>query len=258
VEFLQKPNIAVLTNMPVDPTSVGAISYLLDQRYDFPFTAINTTDLPDLQIKDYNVIILPDTYSSGGGFQKWLGDDGVTQLKTWVENGGTLIALAGAASFLTENGTMTDVKRIKRFLKDSTESAPEKDPEKKEDSHDEQPSEAPDTVPGSIARVHLNLKNFLTFGYQQEEIPVFVASSNVFLPEEDMKPAAAYAEADRLKIAGIFWDITRKRLEKKAYATEETMGEGHVILFAEDPTFRAAWEVLDKLFMNGILFGPSM
>jgi hypothetical protein len=31
-----------------------------------------------------------------------------------------------------------------------------------------------------------------------------------------------------------------------------------VVLFAEDPTFRAYWEGLDKLFFNGILFGPSL
>ena len=61
-----------------------------------------------------------------------------------------------------------------------------------------------------------------------------------------------------LKIAGLFWDITKKRLEKKAYLTEESLGEGHVILFSENPNFRAAWESLNKLFMNGIIFGPSM
>ena len=59
-------------------------------------------------------------------------------------------------------------------------------------------------------------------------------------------------------LGGLFWDITRKRLEKKAYATEESVGEGHVILFAEDPAFRAAWEGLHKLLLNGVLFGPSM
>jgi hypothetical protein len=56
----------------------------------------------------------------------------------------------------------------------------------------------------------------------------------------------------------LIWDISAQRLENKVYLMEEALGSGHVILFAEDPTFRAYWEGLDKLFFNGVLFGPSM
>lgn len=256
VNFLVKPRILVVNNIPTDSNSYGEINYLLDQRYDFEFTPVQAFYLKSVNLKDYNVLILPD----GNGISSYeniLGKSGVQQIKNWVEGGGTLIALQGAAAFLCDNGELTDVKRIKKYIKGSVEPVEQKESEKEEEK-EKKATERPDFVLGSIARAILYTKHFLTFGYGSNEIPVFVNSSNVFSAPPDLKPVAGYAEIDRLKMAGLFWDITKKRLEKKAYLTEEPLGEGHVILFAENPNFRATWESLNKLFMNGIVFGPSM
>ena len=257
VSFVVTPKVAVLNNMGTDPTSFGAILYMLEQRYHLPFTAIQTFYFTDTDINSYNVIILPD--GGRGSYKQMLGTDGISKLKAWVESGGTLIALQAAAAFVIDNGELTSVKRITEFIKDTADPAPEKEKDSPPSGKsDEKPTESPDTVPGSIARAVLYPKSFLNYGYSVTEIPVFVASSNVFEAPDDMKPAVSYAEMDRLKISGLFWEIVKERLAKKAYATEESVGKGHVILFAEDPTFRAYWENLDRLFMNGILFGPSL
>jgi len=254
VSFLEKPKVAVVMNLPTDPTSVGAIEYLFDQRYSLNFTPIEGYELSDMDLKDYNVIILPDG-GDWASYDQIIGDDGIKKLDQWVRSGGTLIALQRASTFLIDNGKLTSVKRIKSYIKDSVDPAPQKD-EKKDDSN-AKPTEAPDYLLGSIARIKINQKHFLGFGYSTDELAVFVNSSNVFTPPPDMKAVGAYADADRLKIAGLFWDITKKRLEKKAYLTDESMGKGHVILFAEDPNFRAYWEGLSKLFLNGVIYGPS-
>ncbi len=259
VRFLEKPRVAVLTNNPTDPSAYGTIAYLFDQRYDLPFTAIQAYMLGDVDLNDYNVLILPSD-----GWQSYsdvVNANTVEKLRPWLQSGGTLIAIQGAASFLIENNKLTKVSKISRFLKNSTEAAPDK--EEKKDAEgggagEEKPTEAADYVMGSIARGNLNLKHFLGYGYASSEIPLFVYSDNVFVPPVNSKPVVAYADADRLKLAGHFWDITKKRLEQKAYLTEEPVGQGHVILFSEDPNFRAYWEGLTKLFFNGILFGPSI
>ncbi len=124
--------------------------------------------------------------------------------------------------------------------------------EKKDDEEKEEPeeeTEKPDVIPGAIGRVQLNTKHFLTYGYRQNEIPVFLYSSNVFEAPPGEKPVASYPSADRLKMSGLIWDISLQRLANKVYAMEESVGSGHVILFAEDPTFRAYWEGLDKLVL---------
>ena len=255
VYFLEEPKVAVFTQTPTAPTSYGAIQYLFEQRYRFPFTAIPSDLISDVDLEDYNVLILPD---EGGslGYERILGEDGIKQLKNWVEKGGTLIAVAAAASFVTDHGELTDVKRIKKFRKDSREPAPEK--KEGEEQQEEEETESPDTIPGAIARAFLNTKHFLAFGYRTDEIPVFLNSSNVFQIPAGEKAVAWYPTADRLKMSGLIWDISSERLSGKVYLMEEAVGNGHVILFAEDPSFRAYWEGLDRLFFNGALFGPSM
>jgi hypothetical protein len=255
VYYVQKPKVAILTQMPTEPTSFGAIEFLFDQRYHLPYTSVPAHLISDIDLKEYNVIILPDE-GGGSSYKAIIGDDGVKKLKDWVNNGGTLIAVAGGASFLTDNGELTSIKRIKKFKRDSAEEIVEKKDEEEQESVEE--TESPDVIPGAIGRVVLNSKDFLSFGYNTDEIPVFLYSSNVFEAPAGEKPAAVYAAAKRLKISGLIWDISKQRLENKVYASEEPTGEGHVILFAEDPTFRTYWEGLDKLFFNGVLFGPSL
>ncbi len=35
------------------------------------------------------------------------------------------------------------------------------------------------------------------------------------------------------------------------------LGRGHIIAFAEDPNFRAYFDGLNLLFLNGVLLGPG-
>ena len=256
VQFGEKPKVAVIAQVPTDPTSFGAIQYLFEQRYKFPFTALPGFSLTDAELDEYNVLILPD---EGGisSYKNFFGETGVSVLKNWVEDGGTLIAVAGGARYLIDQGGLTKVKRIKKFKKDSKEPAPEKK-EGEEAAEEEEETESPDVIPGAIGRAMLNSKHFLTFGYGSDQIPVFLYSSNVFQMPAGEKAVAWYPAADQLKMSGLIWDISRERLAEKAYLTEESVGKGHVILFAEDPTFRAYWEGLDRLFFNGVVFGPSM
>ena len=47
-------------------------------------------------------------------------------------------------------------------------------------------------------------------------------------------------------------------LPGKAYLIDERTGHGHIILYADDPNFRAYWDGLNRLFLNSLLFGPSI
>lgn len=251
VFFLQKPKVAVLSNEPTDATSCGAIRYLFDFHYPADYTVVEAMQLGDLKLKDYNVIVFPD----GSDYSDYIKADTLEQLKNWIRNGGTLIAIGGGTGLFADNSDFSDAHHIKKFLKNSTEEPEDSDDKKKDAKQD---TEKPDFVPGSIARVNLYKKSFLTFGYGDDQLPVFVYSDNVLSMKKDAKPAVVYAGENDVKYAGLFWDITRKRLAGKVYSSEEKVGEGHVILFAEDPNFRAYWDGLNKLFMNGILYGPSL
>jgi hypothetical protein len=38
---------------------------------------------------------------------------------------------------------------------------------------------------------------------------------------------------------------------------EEPVGDGHVVVFANEPLFRGWWRALDRLVLNAIVLGPS-
>jgi hypothetical protein len=62
-----------------------------------------------------------------------------------------------------------------------------------------------------------------------------------------------------LRLAGFVWPGNTERLLRgTAYVIEEHAGRGHVILFAEDPSFRGIWRTTVRLFFNALLFPSAM
>jgi hypothetical protein len=61
-----------------------------------------------------------------------------------------------------------------------------------------------------------------------------------------------------LRMSGLLWPEATQRLANAAYLTREGVGKGQVILFAGQPTFRAATLGTQRLFMNAIVNGPGM
>jgi len=213
-------------------------------------------------LSDYNVIILPD--GSEGEYNRFIGEGGMKRLKTWVENGGVLIALRGAAAFATKKEmgltTATLVKDLRKIEKkdDEEKEKTEEQPKEKKDEDDHIPDEfRPDRVPGAILKVKLDQNHFLTFGYG-EFLNVFVNSSYIFTPSKNARNVATYVEEKELRVSGFVWEKMLKALPEHAYLIDEPTGRGHVILYVEDPNFRAYWEGLGRLFFNSILFGPSL
>jgi hypothetical protein len=62
----------------------------------------------------------------------------------------------------------------------------------------------------------------------------------------------------RLRMSGLLWPEAAERLANTAYLTRESIGSGQIILFADDPNFRAAALGTSRLFANAIVYGPGM
>ncbi len=258
VVYLKKPKVAVLYDAPTSTLSYGWIAYLFEQEYGLEFTSVRHQFLTSGDLTDYNVIILPN--GSDGEYNKFIGKDGANRLKSWIKNGGVLVALRGASTFLArdelELTTSTRVTDLRKLKKDEEE---KETPEKKEGAKEEPvPQEhKPDRVPGAILKVKLDQHHFLTFGYG-ELLNVFVDSDYIFTPSKQGRNVAAYVEEKELRVSGFIWKKMQKALPEQAYLIDEPTGRGHVILYADDPNFRAYWDGLNRLFFNSILFGPSL
>jgi len=261
VVYLKKPKVAVLYDVCASPISYGSLAYLFEQEYGLDFTAVRYGVLTGGDLSDYNVIILPD--GSNGEYNRFIRESGMKRLKTWAENGGVLIAIRGAAAFaakkemgLTTTTLITDLRKIEK--KDEEKEKTEEKPKEKKDEDEHVPDEfKPDRVPGAILRVKLDQNHFLTFGYK-EFLNVFVNSNHIFTPSKNGHNVATYVGEEELRVSGFVWEKMLKALPEHAYLINEPTGRGHVILYAEDPNFRAYWDGLGRLFFNSILFGPSL
>ena len=121
------------------------------------------------------------------------------------------------------------------------------------------PGRVPEAVPGAIFRATVDRTTPLTYGYEDPTLPVLLDSAFFFRPSKEGTNAVVFAADDRpLRLSGFIWpNNTERLLRGTAYVIEEPTGRGHVVLFAEDPNFRAIFRSTTRLFFNSFLFQPT-
>jgi hypothetical protein len=115
----------------------------------------------------------------------------------------------------------------------------------------------PEGLPGSIMRVTVDRTTYLNYGVNQNELPVILASGYFFRYSKEGTNALVFDANPRkpLTISGFVWEgNTEELLKGTSYVIDESMGRGHVILFAEDPFFRGLFRSTTRTFYNSILF----
>lgn len=244
VFFVHPPRIAVLGGTPVSGGSFGSTWYLFDQRLRYRVTTVNVAALANFRLGEFDVLIVPSVM--GGGLDQALGDTGRARLQQWVRQGGTLIALDGAMSWLASERLGLARIRLRRdtVRADSTGGAA-----------------LPADVPGAIVRLTGDTLSPLLAGIRPRELPALINSGRIYDPPKDLRAGEAilrFAPAARLRLAGYLWPEVPARLAESVYLWTESAGRGRVIAFAADPTFRDMWRGLLPVFANAVFLGPSM
>ena len=113
---LEAPRIAVFARQGIDPNDFGSIWHAIDQRLAIRHSHIDREFLSGNDLRRYNVLVLPNV---------WWGqlDEGErSRLEDWVEDGGTLIGIAGGAGRLTgEDGGLSAVRGLSAVLENLDE-----------------------------------------------------------------------------------------------------------------------------------------
>ena len=122
------------------------------------------------------------------------------------------------------------------------------------------PGQVPEAVPGAIMRATIDRTTYLTFGYEDKELPVLLASGYFFRPSKEGTNAVVFAKDGNrpLRISGFVWpDNTERLLDGTTYVIDEPTERGHVVIYAEEPVFRGIWRSMTRLFFNSMLFSTS-
>ncbi|HEY0547395.1 MAG TPA: M14 family zinc carboxypeptidase [Pyrinomonadaceae bacterium] len=122
------------------------------------------------------------------------------------------------------------------------------------------PGQVPEAIPGAIMRATIDRTTYLTYGYEERELPVLISSGYFFRPSKEGTNAVVFANDGKqaLRISGFVWpDNTERLLSGTAYVIDEPTGRGHVVIYAEEPAFRGIWRNMTRLFFNSILFSSS-
>jgi hypothetical protein len=288
VELLRKPRVAVVAAGNSNTTSVGAVWHQLDQKLGLPASLLDVSRLGRLDLSIYNVIVLPDSW---GTFTGIIGSGAVSNLKGWVRDGGTLIALDAAAAFCADTSVGLSSVRVRRQVLDKLADYEEaadleisaESPDisglgiweyKKPDSvGDEGKSGGKKSAEalakedefarifsphGAILRVDLDTEHWLTAG-MSDHVPVLYYSTYAFLAKfPEARTVGRFAAASDVRLSGLLWPEARGRLANTSYCTREGSGKGQVILFAGQPNFRAYFRGSERLLANAILYGPGL
>jgi hypothetical protein len=247
------PKIAVATDLPVIATEFGELWYLFDEVYGIPFTPIRTDQIPTVDLFRYNVIILPND-GSGQGYGRIIDSTAVETLRRWIRQGGILITIGGGSQFVTKDasGLTSIVISRQPDNRDNTEDEKNRRERLKRMGFEERYEHlSRDRIAGALFRVELDTSHPLGFGYDRN-ITILKRSSSVLQLSERGFNVGIYAKEN--PVSGYAAENLVEKIVDTAYLIDYPIGEGHVVMFSDNPHFRMFWHGLTKMFLNAILF----
>jgi hypothetical protein len=223
----------------------GEVWNMFEQQLNYPLTLINTENLSRVNLSDYNVLIIPD------GNYRTLNDRNVTdKLKQFVNGGGNVIALENAVQQLAKGDWGI-------VLKDDKEDEKDKDKNTKADYsllkkyENRERDDLVNSIPGAIYKVELDNTHPLAFGYpktyytlkQDTRVYEFLKDGwNVGVIKKDNY------------VTGFAGTKVKTHLKDGLLFGVAEIGEGSVVMLADNPLFRQFWEEGKLLFCNAVFF----
>ena len=228
--------VAIMVGDGISSSDAGEIWHLFDTRYDMKLTKLDTKYASRVNLSKYSTIILPS-----GRLDKAMS----TNLKTWVRNGGVLIGYKSAVRWLSSN----------KFINLEYKSA--KKPTNPVSFENRGLRSGAQVIGGAIFNTKLDLSHPITFGYKNDELPMF-RNTTIFIKPNKTNYNNPIQYTKNPLLAGY---ISKQNLTELAGTVPfqvQRSGRGRVIVFTDNTNFRAFWYGTNKLLMNAIFFGDKM
>jgi hypothetical protein len=226
----------------------GWTRFLLEQ-FGFPYKSLMDAELKKGGLSSsYDVIILPDDSTAAltgertgrlariddeypPEYRSGFGKEGVEAVKSFVEQGGTLVTLAGASEFA--------IDKLELRVRNVVSGQSSKD----------------FWCPGSTLHVITDTANPIAWGMPETGLAVYLSGDGAFEispgpRNDDYEVVVHYADRDLLESG---WLVGEQVIAKKAAVISAKYGQGRVILYGISPQHRAQTHGTFKLLFNALL-----
>jgi len=239
-EILPKPEIALITGTGgasrysgTNPYDAGEVWHLLNERMHMPVSLVDVTTVDDVDMDEYTTVIL-----AGGDFE----DLPAETISTWVRDGGTLITLQDAVSWPVDAELVTMEERevdVDSLVRGTSYA-------------DLQNAYGAQGIGGSIFEVDLDPTHPVAYGYSSSEA-VFRVGTGFYEPsKEPGVSVGTYATPARM--SGYISEEQAEAANGAASIEAHNVGRGNVVMFMDNPNFRAFWYGSNGLFLNAMVF----
>ncbi len=231
------PSVMMVVGSGISPTGVGEVWNVLDERFGMEVSLVEHSVLSRIDLSRYSVIMLADGNYAG------IDSAGRAGIRSWVESGGTLIAMEDAISWVIRNDL------VKAGVRKAENPAHERL------AYEIAPTYAgARRIAGVICRVSADRTHPLLFGYADSVLNVFRAS-NVFLEPSENPYATPLVYQQQPLVSGYVNKELVELLKGSASLIAAGLGSGRIILIADSPSFRGFWYGTDRILLNSIFLG---
>jgi len=240
VRPLTTPRPLIVVGNGVSSYDAGEIWHLLDYRMRVPVSMNDKFVLKNADLDRYTHIIFP-----GGGYGD-LSDEVIEKISDWVRAGGVVIAERNASVWAQE-----------KFLGRKADKKEDDANPARANYADKADMEAQEVIGGAIFGADLDTSHPLGFGYVRRGVAMHKSGTHTL--ERPKNPMAVVAEyhKEEPRLSGFAAEDKRRDIAGTPAVIAERKGRGAVVLFADNPNFRAYWYGTNKLFLNALFFAKA-
>ncbi|MFN3849789.1 MAG: M14 metallopeptidase family protein [Spirosomataceae bacterium] len=243
VQTVKMPQAVMLVGNGVTAAEAGEIWHLLDTRIGMPITKVEVTNFARLNLNKYTTLVMVG--GNYAGFDKSIAQ----KIKGFVSNGGTLITLKTASEWIIKNDIVKEKLRESRG--DSSRTKPRV-------SFEDYPNvEGAKQTGGAIFEAELDLSHPIAFGFTNKKLAIY--RNNNTIMERTVNPSGSpLVYTEKPWICGYVHRESLKRISNSSAINVAYEGSGRVVMFSDNPNFRATWYGTNKLFLNALFFGANI
>jgi hypothetical protein len=237
VKPINKQKVALLSGKGTSSLSFGEIWHFFETELNYPLTILNSDYFSKTNLSKFDVIIIPEGY-----YSNLLNKSTLDKLSTFINSGGTIIAIGNALnSFTGKKGFSLKTKQAK---KDSTKFnlTPYADQERKSIKN---------LITGAVFKSKVDATHPLAFGYKSDYFSLKLSGTTYNYLEKGVN--VAYFDKEAKNVSGYAGSKAIKNIPESLLFGEEQKGKGSIVYMVDNPLFRSFWDN-GKLFLANAVF----